>query len=53
MGGCAAGLLALLIKTPIMYGTLFPQRKLREEAAGVCNAYLAGMVANGAGMNLY
>jgi len=29
------------------------KRNLREECAGVCNAFLAGMVANGAGMNLY
>jgi len=28
-------------------------RRMRDEAGGVCNGYLAGMVACGAGMNDY
>jgi len=50
--GCGAGLLCLLVKTPLMGGWKAP-RHLRDEAASVCNAFLAGMVANGAGMNYY
>jgi len=35
-----------------MWGKNAP-RNLRDEASGVCNAYLAGMVACGAGMDDY
>jgi len=52
MSGCSAGILTLLIKHPIMSGFHEP-RKLRDEAASVCNGFLAGMVACGGGMNDY
>ena len=52
LAGSAGGLYCLLFRNPIMHGWK-ASRKLREEAPAVCNAYLAGMVACGAGMNLY
>ena len=52
LAGSSAGLFGLVFKHPIMNGWKAP-RKLKDEAAGVCNAYLAGMVACGAGINLY
>jgi len=52
MAGSGAGLWCLLLKTKIM-GGWNASRHMIEEAASVCNAFLAGMVANGAGMNNY
>jgi len=52
MAGCGAGLFSLIFKAPLMNGWHHP-RHVREEAGGVCNAFLAGMVANGGGMNDY
>ena len=53
ISGCSAGLFTLVFRTPLMHGSFKAQRKLRDEAAGVCNGFLAGMVACGAGMNQY
>lgn len=52
MAGCSAGLFALVVRTPLMEGWK-AERKLRGEAGGICNAFLAGMVACGGGMNAY
>jgi len=52
MAGSSGGLWCLLIKTKLM-GGWDAHRHMIEEAASVCNAFLAGMVANGAGMNNY
>ena len=52
LAGSGGGLIALAIRHPIMNGWKNP-RKLRDEAPGVCNSFLAGMVACGAGMNKY
>jgi len=52
MAGSAGGLVCLLLKTKVM-GGWGATRHMIEEAASVCNAFLAGMVANGAGMNYY
>jgi Amt family ammonium transporter len=52
LAGCSAGLFALIFKSPMINGWSAP-RKLRDECGAVCNAFLAGMVANGGGMNLF
>jgi ammonia channel protein AmtB len=52
ISGCSAGILTLMIKHPIMAGFHEP-RKLRDEGGSVCNGFLAGMVACGAGMDDY
>jgi ammonia channel protein AmtB len=51
LGGSAAGLFGLLFKHPIMNG-LNAVRSMRDEAGGVSNAFLAGMVVNGALMDV-
>jgi len=50
LGGCASGLFCLLFKHPIMNG-VNAVRSMRDEAGGISNAFLAGMVANGATMD--
>jgi len=52
LAGSGGGLICLLLKTKVM-GGWNATRHMIEEAASVCNAFLAGMVANGAGMNNY
>jgi Amt family ammonium transporter len=52
MAGAGGGLICLLLKTKVM-GGWNATRHMIEEAASVCNAFLAGMVANGAGMDHY
>lgn len=52
MGGAGGGLFALVFKHPIVVGWKEP-RKFKDDAATVANAFLGGMVANGAGMDTY
>lgn len=51
-GGAGGGLIALVIKHPLINGLKAP-RKFKDDAATVANALLGGMVANGAGMDTY
>jgi Amt family ammonium transporter len=53
LGGLGAGPIAMLIKPYIINGSTKFKRKLRDDAATLCNAVLGGMVANGAGMDTY
>jgi ammonia channel protein AmtB len=52
LAGAAAGLFALIFKHPLIHG-FHAKRTLRDDACTVGNAFLGGMVANGAGMNTY
>lgn len=51
-GGVGAGLFVLIFKHYVMNGFHHP-RRLREDAGSTVNAFLGGMVANGAGMDSY
>jgi len=52
MAGLGGAVPALLLKHPLMNGWKAP-RNLKADCGTVANAYLGGMVANGAGMNVY
>ena len=52
MGGASAGLFAIVFKHIIVMGPK-ETRKFRDDAASCANAFLGGMVANGAGMDTY
>ena len=52
MGASGAGLFCIIFKNWIMKG-FYANRNMIEEAASVCNAMIAGMVAVGAGCNNY
>jgi len=53
MGGLGAGPLAMFLKPYVTNGSTKFKRKLRDDAATLVNAFLGGMVANGAGMDTY
>jgi len=52
MAGLGGGALGLALKKNLVVGTKEP-RVWKDDAATLANAYLAGMVANGAGMGSY
>jgi ammonium transporter, Amt family len=52
MAGVGAGLICFLCKHPLMNGFKAP-RNWKDDCASVVNAFLGGMVANGAGMDQY
>jgi ammonia channel protein AmtB len=52
MAGAGGGFLALAFKKNLIHGFSAP-RTLKDDAATVANAFLGGMVANGAGMDTY